>query len=159
MTPDRIEIRQLDVEAVRPLRTQVLRPGFDDGELLHYEGDEASEAHHFGAVDTEDNQIVGVVSYMPEQLSVEGESAEVRLRGMAVRPDLQRRGVGSHLLSTTLTKIAVAHPKWRRVWAAARTSVTGFYAGHGFEAVGPRFEIPSVGPHQRMVRRLPRVVA
>lgn len=159
MTIDAIDIREVGVQQVKPLRTRVLRPHFEDGRLLDYDGDDSDEAHHFAAVDAESGEVVGVVSYLPEELPVDGPSAEVRLRGMAVCEALRGQGVGSHLLSTTLTKIALHHPRWSAVWASARTSVTEFYANHGFEAVGPRFEMPSVGPHQRMVRELPDLMA
>lgn len=158
MIQHRIDITEVDVSRVRPLRTKVLRPWFDDDKLLNYDGDDGEGAHHFAAVDTGDGRIVGVVSYLCEPLPVEGESADIRLRGMAIADKLQRRGVGSHLLSATLPKVALYHPGGR-VWAAARVSVTEFYARHGFDPVGPRYEMPSVGPHQRMVRDLPTVLA
>ena len=159
MTIDTIDIREVDIQRVRPLRTRVLRPQFEEGRLLDYQGDDSDDAHHFAAVDTETQNVVGVVSYLPETLPVDGRSAEVRLRGMAVCEDLRGRGIGAHLLSTTLTRVALHHPLWSAVWASARASVIEFYEKHGFEPVGPRFEMPSVGPHQRMVRELPEVIA
>ena len=157
MNLHRIEISEVEVRQVRPLRTRVLRPWFDDGQMLEYGGDDGEDARHFAAFDTAEGRTVGVVSYLGEPLPVEGESADIRLRGMAVAEDLQRVGIGSHLLSTTLSSLAVHHPD-SRVWAAARISVTEFYVRHGFEAVGPLFEMPSVGPHQRVVRDLPAVI-
>ena len=159
MTTDAIDIREVDVRRVKPLRTRVLRPQFEAGRLLDYDGDDSDDAHHFAALNVESGEVVGVVSYLPETLPVDGRSAEVRLRGMAVCEDLRGRGVGAHLLSTTLTKVALHHPRWSAVWASARTAVIEFYANHGFESVGPRFEMPSVGPHQRMVRELPDLIA
>lgn len=158
MNLHRLEIREVDVRRVKPLRTRVLRPWFDDERLLDYEGDHREGAHHFAAFDSDDGRIVGVISYVPESISIEGESADIRLRGMAIAEDVQRCGIGSHLLSTTLPRIAVVSPG-ARVWAAVRIAVSEFYVQHGFEPVGPRFEMPSVGPHQRMVRELPTVIA
>ncbi len=158
MNLHQLEISEVGVHRVRPLRTKVLRPWFDDDQGLEYDGDDEEGGHHFAAIDSGDGRIVGVVSYLLEPLAVEGESADIRLRGMAVAEELRGQGVGSHLLSVTLSKVALYHPGGR-VWAAARISVTEFYARHGFEPVGPRFEMPSVGPHQRMVRALPTVLA
>lgn len=159
MNLDQIDIREVDANGVMPLRTRVLRPQYDENELLEYEGDDAENAHHFAAIVSDLEPIVAVITYLPDPLPVEGEAAELRLRGMAVSGDLRRQGIGSHLLSATLPKVALYHPEYSRVWAAARTSVTQFYSQHGFEPVGPRFEMPSVGPHQRMVRQLPPVLA
>ncbi len=158
MNLHRINIKEVDASQVRPLRTQVLRPWFDEGQMLEYEGDEGEGAHHFAAVETGDQSIVGVVSYLPEPLPIDGESAEVRLRGMAVVEELRGQGIGSHLLATTLPRVALYHPG-RRVWAAARITAIEFYTRHGFEPVGPPYEMSSVGPHQRMVRSLPGVIA
>ncbi len=158
MSFDRIDISEVDAGQVRPLRTRVLRPWFDEEQMLEYDGDDDEGAHHFAAIDTDEQRIVGVISYLVEPIPIESESAGIRLRGMAVAEELRRCGIGSHLLSTTLSKLAIYHPG-QRVWASARTSVTEFYAGHGFECVGPRFDMPSVGPHQRMVRALPAVIA
>lgn len=158
MNLHRIDITEVDVEQVRPLRTRVLRPWYDEDQLLEYEGDDSEDAHHFAAIDTNEQRIVGVVSYLQEPLPLEGESAEIRLRGMAIAEDMRRRGLGSHILTTTLPRVALYHPG-ARVWASARISVTEFYVRHGFEPVGPLFEMPSVGPHQRVVRPLPVVIA
>ena len=148
-----IDIIECDIRQIRPLRTRVLRPWFDEGRLLEYEGDDNEDARHFAAIAIDGQSIIGVVSYLLDPIPIDGESAELRLRGMAISEDLRRRGIGSHLLSTTLMKLAQHHPG-ERVWASARTSVVEFYARHGFEAVGPRFDMPSVGPHQRVVRDL-----
>ena len=153
-----IKINEVDVSDVRPLRTKVLRPWYDEGELLEYDGDDDEGAHHFAAVHTEEHAIVGVISYLPEPLPIDGESAQVRLRGMAVAEEMRCQGVGSHLLSATLPKVALYYPG-SKVWAAARMGVTEFYTRHDFKPVGPPFEMPSVGPHQRMVRSLPMLIA
>ncbi len=159
MNFDDIDIRQVPVEQVLPLRTRVLRPNYDDGKWHRYHNDDHEQALHFAAFHTDDDQIVAVISYMPEPLSIDGESAELRLRGMAVHETMRRRGIGSHLLSATLTKVALHHPQHSRVWAAARTAAIEFYEQHGFRPVGDLFHIPDAGEHRRVVRDLPTVLA
>lgn len=162
MSMEQIEIREVGVDGLQPLRTQVLRPNYGEGRWLHYDGDEAAQARHYAAVyrgdDTGQEAVIAVVSYLDEAIPVDGEEARCRLRGMAVDPGFQRQGLGSHLLVTTLARVALQRPG-ERVWAAARVGVADFYAAHGFEPVGPRFEMPSVGPHQRMARDLPTIIA
>lgn len=158
MNLHQIDIREVDVEQVRPLRTAVLRPHYEEDQLLVYEGDNDDKAHHFAAIDTNIEHIVGVVSYLYDPIDLPGEAADIRLRGMAIAKKLRRQGLGSHLLSTTLPKIALYH-RGSRLWASARVGVTDFYIGHGFKAVGPRFEMPQVGPHQRVIRDLPALIA
>jgi predicted GNAT family N-acyltransferase len=152
------EISEVEASRVRPLRTTVLRPWFDDDQWLEYESDDSDDTHHFAAIDRENQRIVGVVSYLPEPFPLKGDSASIRLRGMAVAEELRGQGLGSHLLSTTLPRIALYFPG-ARVWASARISVIDFYGRHGFEPVGPPYEMSSVGPQQRMVRQLPALIA
>ncbi len=42
----------------------------------------------------------------------------------------------------------------RILWANARKPAAEFYRKYGWEIVSEEFEIPTAGPHFRMVRRL-----
>ena len=106
-----------------------------------YPGDE--QGHHLGAV--VDGEIKAIVSLF-------NEGVGWRLRGMAVAPDLQGRGLGKKLVER-----AIADAKEQnvpRIWCNARTSALGFYQGLGFQAEGEEFEIEGVGPHFVMVRTI-----
>jgi predicted GNAT family N-acyltransferase len=72
---------------------------------------------------------------------------------MATRPDRARQGVGRAVVRFTEESLA---PQWdvRLLWCNARTSARDFYAGLGWTVVSEAFDIPDVGPHVRMVRRM-----
>ena len=74
----------------------------------------------------------------------DGIDATWQLRGMAVLPELRGTHVGTALLDAV--HAAVAAP----TWCNARAAVEGFYARHGWLAVGALFELPPIGPHRRM---------
>lgn len=153
-----MELRELDADDVRPLRTRILRPNYPDDETKAFEGDEAEDTHHYGLVD-EDGEPVAVVTYIrrsaPDDL---GEPA-VRLRGMAVEKGYRRRGLGTRLLQNSLPRLAVAEPDLTVVWCHARTSAADFYQEHGFERHGEVFDIEGIGPHIVMWREMPNVLA
>ena len=151
----RLRIEEVDTATILPLRTRGLRPHFSPGELAHFEGDDDAETHHFAAID--DNAVIAVVTYLPEAMPEDRRDA-IRLRGMAVAADHRRRGVGSHLLTTTLSRLPLFFPTTGWVWCNARQSVIPFYEHHGFEPFGQPFSVESIGPHQRMRRRLPTAI-
>jgi GNAT superfamily N-acetyltransferase len=76
----------------------------------------------------------------------------MQLRGMAVDATAQRSGIGSALLEFAEAHLrAVGGTDYR--WCNARVRAIPFYERHGWRVVSEEFEIPEVGPHQRMVKR------
>lgn len=164
MLPLHLTIDEVDAEDILALRTRVLRPHFDAAKVADFDGDEADNTHHFAALD--DQKVVAVVSYfaqaMPGKTPGDGNADKpgaLRLRGMAVDEDLQHQGVGSHLLTTTLTRLPLLYPTAHWVWCNARQEALRFYERLDFEAFGEPFCIEDIGPHRRMRRRLPIAVA
>ncbi len=157
------ELREVDADDVRPLRTKVLRPQFDDGDLAIFEGDDADKTRHFGLL-ADGKHMRAVVSYMPASppdvvREAAGSEPSLRLRGMAVAEDWQRRNLGSRLLEGSLTRLAVLAPRLDFVWCRVRLSAVGFYEHHEFERCGDPFEIESIGPHVHMWRPTLEAVA
>ena len=81
----------------------------------------------------------------------EGRSA-CQLRGMAVDPGYQKCGLGGRLLAE-IERVAVESGVGL-IWANARTPAAEFYRKNGWEIVSEMFEIPTAGPHFKMVRKL-----
>lgn len=102
-----------------------------------------AEAQHLGAFSGED--CVGCL------LLIERERGSWQLRQMAVRPDLQGRGVGRLLVEEALTRAREAGV--HQLWAHAREPAVPFYERLGFAAVGAPFE--QVGLPHRTVTRAP----
>lgn len=143
------EIRRLPVEAIRPLRAAVLRPGRPLEDAV-WDGDDLPTTWHFGAVDAA-GSIVGVASLL-QRSSPHREGPAWQLRGMAVAPEHQGRGVGQNLLRGALREITAEGIGW--CWCNARTTAAGFYVREGFVVVGAPFDLPGIGPHVRMERLL-----
>lgn len=156
ISDDTLRLDAADAAIILALRTRVLRPHFKAGQLAHFEGDELPDTHHFAAWHGE--QVVGVLSIFLEPMP--GRLGDAwQLRGMAVAPELQGCGVGGRLLEHALTRQALTRPDISLVWCNARLSALDFYKRHGFEIASPRFEIEGVGPHHRMRRLMPTLLA
>lgn len=97
---------------------------------------------------------VGVLTLLPAAYPGTGEAA-YQLRGMAVEPGRQGRGVGERLMAAALA--AVRDRGATLLWCNARVSAEAFYARAGFVPDGDRFTPPELGiVHVRMRRALAR---
>jgi predicted GNAT family N-acyltransferase len=76
---------------------------------------------------------------------------EVRLRQMAVKPGLQRKGIGRSLLQ--FAESIARERGYHTLSMHARLSAREFYENQGYEAYGDTFEEVSI-PHIRMKKKL-----
>ena len=139
-------ILPITAEETIPLRLAVLRPGLPREAAIFPED---ARAVHFGAF--RDGEIVAIASLLREDLP--GEAGRGwRLRGMATAEAAQSQGIGGQLLRACLHYVAARGGEI--LWCNARTEAAAFYAKHGFAVRGEEFEIPGVGPHFVMWKRL-----
>lgn len=76
---------------------------------------------------------------------------QAKLRQMAIRPDLERRGLGALLMRHGENRLRLLGAA--SAWLAARESAVGFYERMGYAVEGNAF-IEVTLPHRRMARRL-----
>lgn len=151
------DVHELSAPEVLGLRTAVLRPHFSLGQLAHFAGDALAGTSHFGVVG-DGGEVLAVVSFYEQAMEGRAQESALQLRGMAVRPDFQGTGLGARLLDAALPRLALRHPGMGIVWCNARESAVGFYKRQGFVVEGEPFELPEIGPHYRMWRRMPPLV-
>jgi GNAT superfamily N-acetyltransferase len=151
MTPVAVRVRPVPLAAILGLRHAVLRPGRPP-ETARFDGDDDADTVHLAAVVDGSGTVVGCATLMRRPFA---DHPAWQLRGMATQPDLTRRGIGT----------AVLHAAERFVhdrggppllWCNARLAAVPFYASAGWQVVSPAFDIPGIGPHHVMVRRLTR---
>lgn len=154
---------RIDAEATVPLRSRVLRPGYplDDS---RFPGDDDALTFHAGAV--LDGCVVSIASMYLESRAADTPAGGApraadhdtgtawRLRGMATEPGLRGSGAGRIALDACLAHVR-AHGG-TLAWCNARIGAVGFYERLGWDVIGSEFEIPTVGPHVVMERRLDR---
>jgi len=143
---DSIQIGPVDVEEIINLRHAVLRAGLAR-ETAYFPGDRDPRTIHLAA--KHGPAIVACATVLLNQW--EGRPA-CQLRGMAVDPGYQGHGIGKAILRE-VERIATENGV-KILWANARAPAAEFYRKHGWELVSEQFEIPTAGPHFKMVRML-----
>ena len=143
---DQFEVRVVEADRVRPLRRSVLRP-HQAIEQMVYPGDDAPGSFHLAAVDGS-GEVLGIASFYSEPHPLNKREGDWRLRGMAVVPRLQGKGLGGRLVHAGISHIR--EQGGQRLWCKARVTAQRFYEKLGFIAEGDRFEIATIGPHYVM---------
>jgi GNAT superfamily N-acetyltransferase len=137
-----VRVVELDAGATHDLRRRVLRAHLP-GAGVEYPEDHVEGAVHLG-VEDDAGRVVAAGTMFPEPTAHRPGTRAARLRGMAVQPDLQGRGVGARLLAALVQR--ARDDGYQVVWANGRDSALGFYRRHGWQVVGDGFE--SIGlPH------------
>jgi GNAT superfamily N-acetyltransferase len=141
-----IVVRPATAEEIREVRLGVLRP---EAPRVPSAYDVEPATVHVGAFDGD--LAVACVTVYPQ--GYDDEPAAWRMRGMAVDPAYQGRGLGREVLdlATSVADDAGAP----LIWANARMSAMAFYQRVGWEPVGPVFDHgPRALPHRVIIRRL-----
>lgn len=147
-----LSVMFVSADEVRPLRTRILRPGYPAERLLVFPEDDHSECAHVAAIS--DGKIIGVATFLLKPTVELDDPQAIQLRGMAVDSQMQGRGVGKCILDFALEELKnrFSNSKW--VWCNARQSAAHFYDHCGFEILSDSFDIPEIGPHFVMGRRI-----
>ena len=134
-------IKEILAHETLSLRQRVLREGLSV-DLCRFDGDELEDTFHFGYF--LEDQIKGIITCVM--------SDQNQIRGMAVDPGKQGKGIGSALLKKVIE--ALREKKQKSVWCNARTHAIPFYKKHSFFIEGDRFIIKGVGEHFKMSHNL-----
>lgn len=130
-------VEEVDAAETLDLRGRVLREG-----RTHEGFPEDADPGTFHLAVRAAGVVVGVASF------IRRGDVEWQLRGMAVDPAAQDRGIGRALLAEGLGRLRGLGA--RRLWANGRDAALGFYEKIGFRVVGDGFVPPSGVPHHRI---------
>lgn len=144
-----ITVEPISFEDTFDVRHPVLRAG-KPIESCFFDGDDLPTTQHFGAF--VDKKLTGVVSVYSSKSGNFSSENQFQLRGMAVLPEAQKKGLGERLLSEAEKYITSQNGKL--IWFNARENAVAFYQKMGYEKQGGIFEIPGVGPHYIMFRKI-----
>lgn len=131
-----------------PLRSAVLRKGLPFEQCI-FPQDGLEGAFHLGCF--VEGQLVSVATFFPEDLPEYG-SGGFRLRGMASDPAFAGKGYGAKLINFAIDELTSANAAY--IWCNARSTAAAFYTRLGFGMISEEFEIPGIGPHFDMMKRL-----
>jgi GNAT superfamily N-acetyltransferase len=144
-----MRVRFIKASDTHALRLLVLRPGgtLDD---VDFANDRLAGGFHLGVHIGEHR--IAVASFYPEAHKELMGWKQYRLRGMATHPDLMGQGAGTRLMRFAMEHLKAQHADL--LWCNAREKAEGFYEGVGLVVHGERFDIPGIGGHYVMYRRL-----
>lgn len=143
-------MEEVQPEATYDLRRRVLRQHLPPAEVeVAYPADREPGSFHLAVRDG--GAVVAVASFSVEPAPGRPGRSAIRLRGMAVEPEQQHRGLGRVLLEAALDRLR--HDGVELCWANARVAALPFYEALGFAVEGD--ELTSLGlPHRVVVRDL-----
>ena len=147
LAEDEIEIRRAGVRELIDLRHAVLRQGLPRSEAV-FPGDDAPSSRHYGAF-----RGAEVLCCATLHLNEWAGEAAYQLRGMATAPEARRMGLGKRVMEFMEQDLRAAGGTLL-MWCNARVPAVEFYRSMGWEVVSDPFEIPTAGPHVRMVKWL-----
>jgi ribosomal protein S18 acetylase RimI-like enzyme len=137
-----VVVREVSLAETRTLRQAVLRP---HETVASVAADEPRGAFAVGAFDRGALIAVGLIA-------PNGEPGAWRVRGMATAPHARRNGAGTAVLDALL-RHALARGA-SRVWCNVRTPARSLYERAGFRVTSQEFELPKIGPHVVMERKI-----
>jgi len=139
-------VRFIPLNAVLPLRNQVLRAGWGlTDDECQFQNDDAADTFHLGYY--VNDQLTCVASFHKQQY--EGfAGAGYQLRGMATLPQYQGKGYGNQLVNFAIVYLRGQQANY--IWCNARKVAVRFYSNLGFEIISKEFDIPRIGPHYTM---------
>jgi GNAT superfamily N-acetyltransferase len=142
-----VVVRRAGVAELVDLRHAVLRQGLPRGEAV-FPGDHDPASRHYGAFRGADALCCATL----HASEWAGEPA-YQLRGMATAPEARRMGLGKRVMEFMEQDLRAAGGTLL-MWCNARVPAVEFYRSMGWEVVSDPFEIPTAGPHVRMVKWL-----
>lgn len=142
-------IRKITSKETFPVRHPVLRPGKPVDSCI-FDGDELASTVHFGIY--EKDALAGVLSVFEASAPQFPDEKQFQMRGMAVLEEHQKKGLGEKLVQEA--EHYIRGKKGEVVWFNARENAVGFYKKMGYSTLGKAFDIPGVGIHYIMYKRL-----
>lgn len=144
-----IHVKEIPPDICHPIRNKVLWPHKQSNECS-IDVDYSEGAFHLGAF--LDNELVSIGSFFKQFNELFPFSNQYRLRAMATLPKAQKRGAANSLILYACDKLE--HEGQKLLWCDARIIAIKFYQKSGFNIMGQSYEIPIVGTHYLMYRKL-----
>ncbi len=141
-----IQIQRVPVERIIDLRHVILRQGLPRESAI-FTGDDLPSSRHYAAIDN--GRVVCCLTLHQSQW--ESQPAW-QLRGMAADKEHQGHGIGSAMMDWMEAELLSDADASRQLWCNARVPARNFYLKLGWQIVSDIFDIPTAGPHVRMIK-------
>lgn len=144
-----IQIRKIAPEKCYTIRQQVLwqHKNIDDCGIAI---DDQKDAFHLGAF--LNGELVCIGSFFKQNHAEFSAPRQYRLRAMATLPKAQNKGLAKILLEKSFNELKLHNIDL--LWCDARIVSKGFYSKLGFVTNGDSYEIPIIGTHYLMYKKI-----
>ena len=144
-----ILIKEITAQETLIIRQSVLRHG-KPLEACALEGDNLKTTHHFGLF--ESSNLTGIISLFTKTNPIFAENLQAQIRGMAILEIHRKKGFGEALVKHC--EDYCVSRQLVLIWFNARATAVGFYKKLGYEINGNPFDIPEIGEHYLMYKKL-----
>lgn len=144
-----ITIRPIEPKETYAIRQIVLRPNRAI-ETCFFDGDEVQSTIHFGLY--ADGEQAGIISLFKNNSASFEHENQYQIRGMAVLEHFQKMNFGRELV--THSEAFLKSKDTELLWFNARASAVDFYKKLGYHIIGHAFDIPDVGTHYVMWKKI-----
>lgn len=136
-------VKKIISSQTHEIRRKILRDN-DPLVSVEFDGDFNETTIHLGCF--KDDELCGILTL------IELEKGIFQMRGMAVLEEHQGKGVGREIIE--FTEELLNENQIQKIVLNARIKAVGFYQKLGYEVVSDEFEIPTVGIHLKMEKKL-----
>jgi GNAT superfamily N-acetyltransferase len=142
-----IKIEKIPTKQTYSIRQEVLRKG-KPIETCYFDGDNLASTNHFGIFI--DKHLTGIVSVFHNNNATFSNKHQFQLRGMAILPDFQNKGIGKLLIEEVEKEIFSKQKNEILIWFNARKSAVPFYERLHYHLIDNPFEVAEIGTHYIM---------
>ena len=144
---ENIEFRSVSLKEIQKRRRRYL---YSDNvrNLSNYKEDKYEKTKHYGIF--KDDKLVSGLTLIENTNGL--KERDVQIRGMFTVTGEMKRGYGSMLIKNVILK--TKQNKIKIIWCNARVSALQFYKRNKFIEAGEKFNIPLIGYHKKLVRKI-----
>ena len=143
------KVQEIASELCYSIRNLILWPHKQSNDC-QIDIDHSEGAFHLGVF--LDNELVCIGSFFKQYNERFTFSNQYRLRAMATLPKAQKRGIAKALIHFACDKLL--REGQELLWCDARIIASQFYQKSGFSILGESYEIPIIGTHYLMYKKL-----
>ncbi|HRP59804.1 MAG TPA: GNAT family N-acetyltransferase, partial [Vicingus sp.] len=97
-------------------------------------------------------ELVSVGTFLVQRNEKFEEKYQYRLRAMATSPKVRGENFGKEVIDFALKELKIREVEL--LWCDAREVAIGFYEKMGFNILGDFYEVPMIGKHKLMYKKL-----
>ncbi|MCW8898418.1 MAG: GNAT family N-acetyltransferase [Flavobacteriales bacterium] len=143
-------VKIITTKETYPLRLEVLWQHKNSLDECKLDIDDLTTTFHVGAY--KNGEIVAIGTFLQQQNEKFEAKNQYRLRAMATSPKVRGENFGKQVIDFALEELK--NRKADLLWCDARKVALGFYEKMGFKIKGDFYEIPIIGKHKLMYKRI-----